>query len=155
VIRVPIWAREESIAFLTRRTGREDDQADTLAEELGDLPLALAQAAAFIAATGTSYSQYIALFRTRRTELWSSESRFLSSNRKTVDTTWLISIQRVSADSSEAIELLWFLAAIGSGSLERWRSEPTLLNRNLFRILSDSLRLSSAMGVLRQYSLVE
>ena len=39
--------------------------ADRLAAELGDLPLAVAQAAGFMAETGTSAAQYLELLRTQ------------------------------------------------------------------------------------------
>jgi tetratricopeptide (TPR) repeat protein len=43
-----VWEREESVAFLLNRTHRkEPDAASEVAEMLGDLPLALAQAAAY------------------------------------------------------------------------------------------------------------
>jgi hypothetical protein len=46
-VEIDVLARPESIAFLTDRvTGLSEADADVLATELGDLPLALAQAAA-------------------------------------------------------------------------------------------------------------
>ena len=44
-------------------------RADELAAELGGLPLALEQAAAYIQATGTTLAGYLSLFRDRRTDL--------------------------------------------------------------------------------------
>ena len=44
-----------------------------MAEELGDLPLALAQAAAYIEAAATTIKRYLRLFRERRAELWAHE----------------------------------------------------------------------------------
>lgn len=50
-----VLARDESIEFLRRRTGAEDLVAlDTLAELVGDLPLALEEAAAYLEETGES-----------------------------------------------------------------------------------------------------
>jgi hypothetical protein len=52
-LRVNVLARDESVAFLVRRTGAEDPVAlDELAELLGDLPLALEEAAAYLEETG-------------------------------------------------------------------------------------------------------
>jgi hypothetical protein len=48
-----VFDRAESIEFLGKRTGQEDNKAaDALADELGDLPLALEQAGAYIETTG-------------------------------------------------------------------------------------------------------
>jgi hypothetical protein len=48
-VKVDTFSRAESTAFLAQRTGTDDAiTADALAEELGDLPLALEQAAAYM-----------------------------------------------------------------------------------------------------------
>ena len=61
---------EVAVGFLISRTGDRDSQAaDELAAELGGLPLALEQAAAYIQATGTTLAGYLSLFRDRRTDL--------------------------------------------------------------------------------------
>ena len=60
---VEVFERRESVEFLKRRTGQSDDQAaNNLAEVLGDLPLALSQAAAYIGTTGISLDSMIKLF---------------------------------------------------------------------------------------------
>jgi tetratricopeptide (TPR) repeat protein len=57
---VDVFTEEESLAFLTERTGRHDsDGAKALAGEVGHLPLALAQAAAVIQAQRLTYSVYM------------------------------------------------------------------------------------------------
>ena len=51
----------ESVEFLLKRTGKDDRKgAADLASELGDLPLALEQAGAYIKESGISFSDYIA-----------------------------------------------------------------------------------------------
>jgi hypothetical protein len=58
---VDVFARAESIALLRRlRPALDESQADGLAEALGDLPLALAQAGALLDATGMSIDVYLA-----------------------------------------------------------------------------------------------
>jgi tetratricopeptide (TPR) repeat protein len=47
-LQLDVWRREESVAYLTERTGSSDvEHANRIAALLGDLPLALAQAAAY------------------------------------------------------------------------------------------------------------
>jgi len=69
-IEVDVLSRAESIEMLQRRVPRLiETDADRLGAELGDLPLAIAQAAGFIADTGTLASQYVGLLRTRAGQL--------------------------------------------------------------------------------------
>jgi len=57
---VDVFTERESLGFLAERTGRGDQEgAAELAEELGHLPLALAQAAAVIAAQRLTYPVYL------------------------------------------------------------------------------------------------
>lgn len=58
---VDVFDRPQSVALLRGRVdGLTDTEADQLAERLGDLPLALAQAAGVIAAQGKSPAEYLA-----------------------------------------------------------------------------------------------
>ena len=69
-LRVDVLTREESIAFLSERTGADDQAAlDALAELLGDLPLALEEAAAYLEETGVGLGEYLELVRGRAREL--------------------------------------------------------------------------------------
>ena len=63
-VAVDVFTEAEALAFLARRTGRADAAgARQLAQELGFLPLALAQAAAVIAAQHLDYPAYLARLR--------------------------------------------------------------------------------------------
>jgi tetratricopeptide (TPR) repeat protein len=71
-IEVDVFRREESIQLLTKRTGDQDgsptiteEEADDLADKLGDLPLALEQAAAWYLATRMPIREYIELLDDR------------------------------------------------------------------------------------------
>ena len=69
-VEVDVLARAESVAILQGRvTGLSGADADRLAAELGDLPLAVAQAAGFMAETGMPAAQYLGLLRTRAGQL--------------------------------------------------------------------------------------
>jgi len=60
-VEVDIFRREESITLLRGQTGMDERQADELADALGDLPLALAQAAGLIASTGMPVRLYLTM----------------------------------------------------------------------------------------------
>ena len=62
---VSVFGREESVRFLCGRTGLTDTAgAAAIAEQLGDLPLALAQAATVLANQRLSYQDYMERLRT-------------------------------------------------------------------------------------------
>ena len=65
-IEVDVFARPESVAILQDRVfGLAEADADSLAEELGDLPLAIAQAASYMADSGMPAGEYLDLVKTR------------------------------------------------------------------------------------------
>ena len=69
-VEVDVLARAESVALLRRRVpGFGSADADRLADQLGDLPLAVAQAAGFMAETGTSADRYLDLLATQAGQL--------------------------------------------------------------------------------------
>jgi hypothetical protein len=69
-LEVDVLARPESVAILHDRVpGLTGPGADRLADELGDLPLAVAQAAGFMAETGMAAAEYLGLLRTRAGQL--------------------------------------------------------------------------------------
>jgi tetratricopeptide repeat protein/NB-ARC domain-containing protein len=69
-VEVDVLSRDESVALLRDRiAGLGAADADRLADQLGDLPLAVAQAAGFMAETGISAAQYLDLLRTQAGKL--------------------------------------------------------------------------------------
>lgn len=149
--RNPIWRglaavtvrgleRAESVSFLLRRTGEIDaESADALAEELGDLPLALAQAGAYIEETGRPLAEYLSLFRQRPAALLERPQSF----PVTVATTWESSLAEVfqSQAAAELISLLSFLPA------------DEIPRRALASY--DPLALDDAVAVLRLHALID
>jgi transcriptional regulator with XRE-family HTH domain len=69
-VEIDVLARAESVAILQNRvTALSGADADRLAAELGDLPLAIAQAAGFMADTGMTPDEFLLLLRTRAGQL--------------------------------------------------------------------------------------
>src|SRR6516162_10078720 len=67
---VPVLDPQVAAEFLVSRTGDPDQRAALeLAGELGGLPLALEQAAAYVQASGESLAGYLSLFRQRRADV--------------------------------------------------------------------------------------
>jgi tetratricopeptide (TPR) repeat protein len=114
----------EAVQFLRRRIGRRGErsgkgaaeaQRRELAEELGNLPLALEQAAAFAKASAMSPKSYLTLFRRRHRELLRHGKPLAYSG--TVATTWEISFERLDARSPVAADLLRLCAFLGAEDL--------------------------------------
>ena len=92
---VKVLEREAAIVFLCQRTGQDDrTAAGELADELGHLPLALEQAAAYTEAKGKSLAAYMALFRQHQRELL-QRGKPSTEYPDTVATTWELSFQEV------------------------------------------------------------
>ena len=69
---VGVLERQESVALLRRRIpSLPVEEADTVAEAAGDLPLAVAQAGGYLAATGVPAGEYVGLLRERAAEILS------------------------------------------------------------------------------------
>ena len=68
-VEVDVLARGESVTILRDRAGLPEEDADRVAAALGDLPLALAQAASYLAETGMAAGEYAALVGPRAAEL--------------------------------------------------------------------------------------
>ncbi|MFC8343524.1 FxSxx-COOH system tetratricopeptide repeat protein [Streptomyces sp. NPDC057280] len=103
------FLREESIEHLLRRaSGLSAEDADRVAAAVGDLPLALDQAGAWLAETGTPVDTYLA-------ELEHQAERVLSLSQPTnypepVGATWNVSIERLKQRSPAAVRLLQLCA---------------------------------------------
>jgi len=73
-LRVDVLDRNESVQLLSRRIGLTADTSRQLllevAELVGDLPLALEEAAAYLEQTGTGVEDYLGLLRERARELF-------------------------------------------------------------------------------------
>jgi tetratricopeptide (TPR) repeat protein len=152
----PIFERAESIEFLCKRTGQGDKKAaDALADELGDLPLALEQAGAYIETTGISLTEYQELFQSRRNELWEDESHPLDYP-DSVATTWSLSMEQVSKESPVAADLLNLCAFLAPDdiSLELLCGGVEHLPEPLASTAADKLAMNRAIKALRQYSLI-
>jgi tetratricopeptide (TPR) repeat protein len=111
-VEVDVLARAESVAILQARvTGLTWADANRLAAELGDLPLAIAQAAGFMAETGMAPAEYLDLLQTRAGQLLDQGSRG-SYPRSLAAATHLIADRLAQEDlaAAELASLCAFLA---------------------------------------------
>ena len=104
-VEVDVLARAESVAILQDRvTGLGEADADRLADQLGDLPLAVAQAAGFMAETGMPAAQYLDLLRTQAGKLLDQAAPGSSYPRSLAAATRLIA-DRLDGEDPAAAQL--------------------------------------------------
>ncbi|EKX63529.1 FxSxx-COOH system tetratricopeptide repeat protein [Streptomyces ipomoeae] len=107
-LEMEVFTREESVEHLCRRVpGLREDDADRVADALGDLPLAVEVAAAWLEATATPVHEYIEQLREQSTRVLSvQEAVDAVEYPSSVGATWNISIARLREESPAAARLL-------------------------------------------------
>jgi tetratricopeptide (TPR) repeat protein len=150
---IDVLPRPEAIAFLQWRASIHKDDADALTEALGDLPLALEQAAAYLEQTRTPPVEYLKLLGSRTRELFALGRP--ATSEQTIATTWSVSLQRVHAEAPAGEKLLRLCAYLAPDDIPRWLLEhhPEALPKPLAAAVRDRLAYQHALGALRRYSL--
>jgi hypothetical protein len=103
---------DEAVDFLFARAGREAGEGDErsaaseLAAELGCLPLALEQAAAFITAHDATFRDYWASYGKRQLELLNESKPVAGDYPASVATTWDLNFAEVNSASEAAGDIL-------------------------------------------------
>ena len=103
---------DESIEFLKKRTGlasafeKQEEGVTELAQELGGLPLALEQAAAYISALKCSAQSYLEQYREQKSILLNRKSakpcsEVYSEARLAVQTTWRLNFSYIENDETD------------------------------------------------------
>jgi tetratricopeptide (TPR) repeat protein len=156
-LRVNVLPRDESIAFLSKRTGSNDKTTlDALAELLGDLPLALEEAAAYLEETGVGLDEYLELVRGRARELFGLDQPPADEHgdQRRVATVWSLSLDRVHQEAPAA-EALLSLCAFLASDVPRGlpREQPQVLPEQLAQAVSDPLAYNRMLAVVGRYSL--
>jgi DNA-binding SARP family transcriptional activator len=154
-LEVDMLSRAETIALLRARIPALDDElADKLAAELGDLPLAAAQAAAYLEQTDLPATDYLRRFRTRRADLLTRGD--VAGYHGRIDTTWALSLERLRTDDPAAVQLLELAAFLAPEPipLTLFTGRPELLDEPLRSTAADLDVLTDTVGALVGYSLV-
>jgi hypothetical protein len=153
-IEVDVLDRSDTVALLRARIPEMTiETADKLAAELGDLPLAAAQAAGYLEQTGLPSSDYLRRFRTHRIGLLAAGD--LPDYQARVDTTWSISLERLHTVNPAAVALLEVSAYLAPEPipLTLFTQHPELLDEPLRKTAADADMLADAVGAMIGYSL--
>ncbi|GGP11417.1 tetratricopeptide repeat protein [Nonomuraea glycinis] len=156
-IQVDVFNREESVEFLLKRLGRSmtDVQANQVADKLGDLPLALEQAAALLGRTLMTVEEYVRLLDEQTGRLLSLEKA--PTYPQSMTAAWQISVSQLEDRVPEAVELLRCCAFFGPEPIPRdvFRRGDLSTGMQLEHILSDPITLTNALSNLERYALVK
>ncbi|HUN30877.1 MAG TPA: FxSxx-COOH system tetratricopeptide repeat protein [Trebonia sp.] len=156
LLEVNVFSRGESIAHLLRHVPNlEVHDATRVAEALGDLPLAIEQASAWLEQTGMPAEAYVE-------ELVTQATRILALNQPAdypapVVATWNMSFDRLRERSPAAVRLLQILAFCSPGpiSMNLLYSEETTLSLLPYdSALSERLMLGRIIRDISRFALV-
>jgi Tfp pilus assembly protein PilF len=157
-VALPLGSLDEQAAarLLTDRSGDPDlSSARSLARRLGGLPLALEQAAGYVAESGgMSLAGYLQLFDTRSLELF--ERGRPADRNDTIATTWSLTLDRLTESVPAAVDLLVLVAHLAPDevptSLLAVNAEQ--LPAELGEVSADPLRLADTLRELRRFGMI-
>ncbi|HYJ05725.1 MAG TPA: FxSxx-COOH system tetratricopeptide repeat protein [Chthoniobacterales bacterium] len=156
-VQIEKWPVNIAVEFLLKRTGQTDDlTAESIAQELDHLPLALEQAGAYIESAQTTLKHYLALFRERRLDLLKRVPPS-TDYPETVATTWELSFQRLERESPVGVALLELCAFLAPDDIPRdvIVSGAEYLPEPLCETVGDGLSFDDAVSAIRRFSLMD
>jgi len=154
-LEVNVFERSESKDLLRLRDpGLSDGDADRIAEALGDLPLAIEQAATWRAETAMSPDEYLRLFEEEREELLGTEPPL--DYELPVRAAWNMSLKRLTEGNLAALRLLQVCSFFAPEPISRQilrRGRTAKIVPELDKALRDPFRLSELIRDINRYAL--
>jgi tetratricopeptide (TPR) repeat protein len=153
-IHLDVLDHDDAVEFLRHRLGRDDPALATLARELGELPLALEQAAAYLEETQTPPAEYVDLLHEHAGKLFTLGKP--ATAEQTIATTWTISLSEVEVDEPAAAQFLALFAFFAPDDIPRslLPDQPDALPEPLRHTAQDQLAYNQILGALHRYSLI-
>jgi tetratricopeptide (TPR) repeat protein len=155
-VKMDVFSRPESIEFLNKRVpkGLRQEDADGLADELGDLPLALEQAGAMLTETGMPVDQYRRLLKERVGKIMSEGKS--PDYPLSMTAAWRLSVDTLEETLPQAQELLRCCAFFGPEPIptEVFRRGTQTMNTRVASLVSDPILLARATRELGRLALV-
>jgi tetratricopeptide (TPR) repeat protein len=151
-----VFTRPESSEFLAKRVikGLSEHDANRLAEQLGDLPLALEQAGAMLAETGMPVDEYLRLLEEHVSSIMSEGKS--PDYPMSMTAAWKLSVSTLKNQLPQAQELLRCCAFFGPEPIPRdvFRQGAQLRGTSLASVISDPILLARAVRELGRFALV-
>jgi tetratricopeptide (TPR) repeat protein len=153
---LPVLPRNDAVRLLFHGTQQADPvAAAAVAEMLGDLPLALAQAVAYIEATGLPLAAYGARLKTHMEELL-RRGEVGPAYPATVATTWALAFLALQETQPAAGDLLRLCAFVAPDAIPQalLRDDPSALPAPLGAVAAHDLSWDETLAALRRYPLI-
>ncbi|MFE0362103.1 FxSxx-COOH system tetratricopeptide repeat protein [Streptomyces griseoaurantiacus] len=104
---VDAFSRSESVALLRRRVdGLSTSDADRIADRLGDFPMAMEMAAAWLRQTAMPLDTYLDLVNSRVSAVLRREGATGDGPQQSLTAVWRLSVDRLAQDRPAAVRLL-------------------------------------------------
>lgn len=153
---INVFTRTESREFLSRRVPKKlsESDADLLAGELGDLPLALEQAGAVQAETGMPVDEYLRLLREHAAAIM--EEGKSPEYPLSMTAAWRLSVTMLSRQMPQALELLRCCAFFSPDPIPRdvFRRGTQATATRVSDLIADPILLARAIRELGRFALV-
>ena len=146
------FTRSESVALIrSRLTGVTEAMAEELARAVGDLPLAVDQAAALLLDTGWSISSYLALLRANAQKLLDRRDE-ANGYPLSAAASWQVAFDQLAATEPAALQLLTLAAWLAPEPipLTVFTDNAHTLPEPLAATAADPLTMARVLAVLRR-----
>jgi hypothetical protein len=156
VLDLDVIGVQDAVRMLRVRVpGLDHQTGEQIAEELGRLPLALEQAAAWLDRSQMPGEEYLEVLRSRGAELYARGQ--VSGRPDTIATLWDICVGRITAENPAAVQLLGVCAYLAPEPvpLDLFTVHAHLLPEPLASAAADRLAFTDAIAVLVDYSLAK
>jgi tetratricopeptide (TPR) repeat protein len=160
-LEVDVFTREESSSFLrSLAPGLSSTDADRLAEALGDLPLAVEQAAAWRSSTGMPVDEYLSLLAEKQIDkrMLLLQSMPSPDYGLSVAAAWDMSFDRLEETNPAAMQLLQTCSYFAPEPISRdlFAGSPAApITPELDEMLDDPITLSRAIRDIQRYALAK
>ncbi len=156
-LEVDVFSRPESIEHLLRRVpGLSEDDADKVRGALGDLPLAIEQAAAWLVETNTSVDDYLVQLEAKFTDVMTLSQP--PDYPEPVAKTWNVSIDQLRHRSPASVHLLEICAFFAPEPISMTLLNGDEMIRALVpynELLSDKLVLGRVIREIGRFALAK
>ncbi|HEY1705667.1 MAG TPA: FxSxx-COOH system tetratricopeptide repeat protein, partial [Trebonia sp.] len=151
-----VFPRAESKEFLRKRVprGLSEANADELAKELGDLPLALDQAGAMLSETGMAVDEYLRLLKDHVTDIMAEGKS--PDYPLSMTAAWRLSVDTLKRQRPQALDLLRCCAFFGPEPIPRdvFRRGSQDTDTPVAQLLSSPIQTANTMRDLARYALI-
>ena len=130
------------------------DDADRIAAALGDLPLAVSQAAALLSDTGLDARAYSVCCSTRTREVLAHQR---GRHSPPMAVSWAVAVDRLAADEPEALQLLTLAAWLAPEPIPLLllAGDSDGLPQQLAADLADPLAVGRLLGIIRRRGMAQ